>query len=87
MKSKDQQMLLEAYQTITESYKDNWTSHITDFRDRQAYIGLMKMAEQAFKESRRLKDFKKAAKIKVGDQYRAIADDILRKYVPDLGRQ
>ena len=87
MKSKDQILLEQAYETIQESSVDSWVNHITDFKDRQAYIGNIKMAEQAYKESRRLKDFKRTAKIKLGDQYREKAAEILRKYVPDYGRQ
>lgn len=88
MKTKDQTLLEEAYQKVVESrYKDSWVDHITDFKDRQAYIGLMKMSEHAYKESRRMKDFKRAAKIKLGDQYRDQANDIVRKYIPNFGRE
>ena len=87
MNSKDQQLLEQAYETIQEQQIDSWVKHITDFKDRQAYIGNIKMAERAYKESRRMKDFKQAAKIKLGDSYREKAAEILRKYVPDYGRQ
>jgi hypothetical protein len=91
MTRKDINLIAEAYGALTPGSGrfdgpipvDNGdpVDAITDFKDRQKYVALRKMEQQALTDSKRLKDFKKTFKLELADRYRDQALEILNKYI------
>lgn len=91
MTRKDINLIAEAYGALTPGSgrfggpmpADNGdpVDAITDFKDRQKYVALRKMEQQALTDSKRLKDFKKTFKLQLADKYRDQALEILNKYI------